>query len=151
MDGTPHRFRLERIRHLRERSEDLAKQALADSLNLERAAEERVAQAAATITAARQALAQTTAAPTDASAMLARQAYLERTETVHRASLETLKGHARAVDASRGRLIEAARARQSLDRLHDRSLAAHAAESSRRERATLDEIALNSFRRRAAA
>jgi flagellar FliJ protein len=151
MDGTPHRFRLERIRSLRERSEDRAKQALAESLNRERTAADAVAAAAARIADARESLAVVPGVAVDAATLFAHQTYLERTEAAHRASLSSLAGARRGVGERRGELIEAARARQSLDRLRDRSLAAHLAESGRRERAALDEIALNGFRRKAAA
>lgn len=151
MDGTPHKFRLERIRSLRERSEDQAKQALAESLARKHAAEASVRQAATQIAVARDALAGAATAATDAASMLARQAYLEHSEAIHRESLQHLHGRSGDVDASRNRLIEASRARQSMDRLHDRSLLAHQLEAGRRETANLDEIALNTFRRKAVA
>ncbi|HET9074882.1 MAG TPA: flagellar export protein FliJ [Solirubrobacteraceae bacterium] len=151
MDGTPHRFRLERVRALRERSEDQAKQALADSLLQERQAEAGVAAAAAEISAARTALSGSGVTPVDAVTIRAHQAYLERAERLHRQSVVALQGTQALTESRRDELVEAARARQTLDRLHDRSLAAHRAESGRRERALLDEIALNTFRRGAAA
>jgi flagellar export protein FliJ len=149
MDAAPpHRFRLERVRALRERSEDQAKQVLADSLARDAAAQSSVAEAAARIGSAQAALA---SAATDAAVMRARQAYLELSEANHRATIEQRNGTTRLVEASRAKLVEAARARQSMDRLRDRSLAAHQLQNGRREQATLDEIALNSFRRRPAA
>ena len=151
MDGTPHRFRLERVRALRERSEDQAKQALADSLARERQAEAGVRAAAAEISVARTAFTDGGAAPVDATTMRAQQAYLERAEQLHHQSVVALQGTQALTQSRRDELVEAARARQTLDRLHDRSLAAHRAEDGRRERALLDEIALNTFRRGAAA
>ncbi|WP_249009135.1 flagellar export protein FliJ [Conexibacter sp. DBS9H8] len=151
MDASPHRFRLERIRALRERAEEQAKQALADSMLAEQAAADTVAGASAAVADARAALSGAADRPVDVAAIRAHQNYLERTEAIHASGVEALAGQRRVVESRRDGLVEAARSRQSLDRLRDRSLAAHRREADRAERAVLDEIALNSFRRRSAA
>lgn len=150
MRGQSFRFRLERVRELRERHEELAKQALAVSLadhfraeKAHREAEERIAHArAAQLDAA--------LSSSNVTDLLAHQAYLERTETARRATGQDLE--CRAVDLAdkRDALRRAARDRQALERLKERRRSEYLQEAARLEGLDLDEIAINNFRRGAA-
>ena len=82
--------------------------------------------------------------------MLARQAYLERAERAHQATRQDLQRHEIELVKRREALTEAARERQALERLKEHRRADHEREAARREGLVLDEIAINSFRRRAA-
>jgi flagellar protein FliJ len=150
MKGPSFRFRLERVRELRERHEDEAKMALAAALADHFRAEEQVQAAEQRIEEAR--MAQLDAARSQHSAvdMLAHQAYLERTESDHRASREDLDLRETELNDRRDALTQAARDRQALERLKDRRRAEHQREADRVEALALDEIAINGYRRNAA-
>lgn len=107
------------------------------------AAEDRVQQA-------RAAQLESAAAPRSADDLRALQAYLERTELASRASAESLERHQAELASKREILTAAARDRQALERLKERRRAEFEREATRLEGLTLDEIALNNFRRRAA-
>lgn len=151
MSGSSFRFRLERIRALRERSEDAAKQVLAEAmqeqhlcrLELERA-QERVARA-------RQAQIAGTTAPSTVADLLSRQAFLERAERAVQATRHDLERHDQIVEQRRAELSAAARERQALERLKEHRRADHDLAEARREGFALDEMAITGFRRRAAA
>jgi flagellar FliJ protein len=150
MNGPSFRFSLERVRALRERTEDQAKEALAgamqDRLRSEREAEE----AAERVARARAAQLDAATLPTSAHDLIARQAYLERSEQAHRMSRDVLGRSEAQVEQRRLALTEAARDRQALERLKEHRRQDHEREAARVESATLDEIAINGFRRRAA-
>jgi flagellar FliJ protein len=143
------RFRLERVRALRERSEDAAKEALAGAMYDHRRCEQAVHTAADRIAAARAAQLDGVSRPTCASDLIARQAYLERTELTHVARRHDLDRHAVELARTRELLTAAARERQALERLKERRRADHEREMARREGIALDEIAINGFRRNA--
>jgi flagellar protein FliJ len=148
MNGPSYRFRLERVRALRERHEDEAKAQLGAAMMRRQQCEERVTEAADRIQDARELQLQTgTTAGTD---FLARQAYLERVETAHRSTLDDLRRHEEDVAGRRTALQRAAQDRQALERLKAKGLAEHQKEAARQEGVMLDEIAINGFRRRAA-
>ena len=151
MTGPSFRFRLERVRALRERTEDQAKQAFAGAMQDRVRSEREVSAAAERIAKAREAQLSLTSAPTSATELLARQAYLERSELAHRASQEDLGRRDQALEQRREQLTHAARDRQTLERLKDRRRDEHQQEQLRIEAVSLDEIALNGFRRRTAA
>ena len=90
------------------------------------------------------------ATPTSALELMGRQAYLERSERAHRATQEDLHRREQALIQRRRELTDAARDRQALERLKERRRNDHEREQARIEATTLDEIALNGFRRRAA-
>lgn len=148
---SPFRFRLERVRALRERHEDAAKQAFAGAMMDRTRGERAVEQAAERVAMAREAQLQATAGPVSASELMARQAYLERSERAHHATQEDLHRRELALVQRRRELTEAARDRQALERLKENRRRDHEREQARLEAATLDEIALNGYRRRAAA
>src|SRR5262245_22219599 len=109
MKGPSFRFRLERVRELRELREDEAKLALAAALADHFRAEEQVLAAAQRIEHAR--LAQLDAAQSQRTGtdLLAHQAYLERTESDHRASRHDLHRRESEVNDRRDALSLAAR------------------------------------------
>lgn len=150
MTGPSFRFRLERVRALRERTEDEAKQAFAGAMQERVRSEREVRDAAARVASARDAQLDATGVRTSATDLMARQAYLERSELAHRASQENLGRREQALEVKREEMTEAARDRQALERLKEHRRQEHEHEQSRIEAAELDEIALNGFRRRAA-
>jgi flagellar export protein FliJ len=83
MTGTSFRFRLERVRALRERREDVAKEELAGAMVAHRLCEEQEQAAADRVAQAQSEQRNGAGAPATASEMLARQAYLERSEQAH--------------------------------------------------------------------
>jgi len=150
MPGPSFRFRLERVRALRERSEDAAKEAVAAAMMARLRSEQEVQAASARIAAARGAQLDATSAPTSAADLIARQAYLERTERAHRATQVDLGRYELVLDQRRQELTEAARKRQALERLKEHRRADHDREQLRLEGIELDEIAIQGFHRRAA-
>jgi len=150
MTGPSFRFRLERVRALRERTEDEAKQAFAGAMQERVRSEREVLSAAERVAQAREAQLDATGVRTSASDLVARQAYLERSELAHRASQDDLGLREQALEVKREELTEAARDRQALERLKEHRRQEHEREQARIEAATLDEIAINGFRRRAA-
>jgi flagellar FliJ protein len=144
---TAFSFRLERVRALRERSEDLAKQELAGALARRRSCEERLRQQGELLADARAAQRGLAAQPASAMDLIARQRFLERIERERIAGEQDLRRHDAEVDARRTSLREAARERQVLERLKERRRADHARELLRIEGAQLDEIALTMHRR----
>lgn len=150
MAGPSFRFRLERVRALRERHEDAAKQAFAGAMNDCTRSEQRVQEAARRVALAREAQLGAAAAPVSAMDLMTRQAYLERSERAHRATQEDLHRREQTLIQRRRELAEAARDRQALERLKETRRADHEREQARIEAIELDEIAINGFRRRAA-
>jgi len=147
---TTFRFPLERLRSLRERGEDLAKQELAGALHRQARCAERLRamgeEVAGAFTAQRAAAAGGSSSAAD---LLAAQAYLERVEQARDGGEADLGRHDAEVDARRDALREAARERQALERLKERRRADHERAVARAEGAVLDEIALTQHRRSA--
>jgi flagellar FliJ protein len=150
MSGSSFRFRLERVRALRERHEDAAKHALAGAMAQHQRCEEEVYAAADRVAQAREAQLVAAVGPSSGLDLLARQAYLERTERAHQATRHDLGRHELELAQRHQALIQAARDRQALERLKERRRAEHERETARLEGLALDEIAINGFRRRAA-
>jgi flagellar protein FliJ len=142
-------FRLERVRALRERAEDQAKEEYAASLAhrlegvalLRSAAEHRDA-------ARRQAARADDSIALSGTDLLASRAWLDRLERAREAAALELDRREAEVDARHTALVHAARERHALERLHERRRADHALEAARRESAELDELALAAHRRR---
>jgi flagellar FliJ protein len=150
VSSQPFTFRLERVRALRERAEDHAKEQYAASLahRLEGAALLRAAadhRDRARAAARPDAAADLGLSGTD---LLASQAWLERVERAREAAALELDRREAEVDARHTALVHAARDRHALDRLRNRRRADHTLESARRESAELDELALSMHRRR---
>ena len=150
MTGPSYRFRLERVRALRERAEDVAKQAYATAMHDRLRSELALEEAALRVARAREAQLDAVSQSTTATELLARQAYLERSELAQLASQEDLGRQELALEQRRTELTEAAREREALERLKEHRRVEHQREQARIEALTLDEIALNGFRRRAA-
>ncbi len=148
--GSPFRFRLERVRELRERKEDEAKRALAEAMAEHFRAEERLRDAERQIEGARAAQLDATGGPRSGDDLVARQAYLERTESDREASRQVVTRSEARVETQREELTQAARDRQALERLKQRREAEYVREAARVESQLLDEIAIINFRRRAA-
>jgi flagellar FliJ protein len=143
-------FRLERVRALRERAEERAREDLAASLALRlrgeailAAAEERLhdAQHAQRAQAVGQAL--------PASDLVAVQRWRERAELARRDAAAEMGRREQAVDDRRAALLDASRDREALERLKLRHQADQDLAARRAEGARLDEIALGVHRRRA--
>jgi flagellar FliJ protein len=140
-------FRLERVRSLRERAEDRAKEEYAaslahrmDGVAMLRAAAEQRDRARAEVRPAETALSGTD--------LLASQAWLERLELARQAAELELDRREAEVDARHTALVNAARDRHALERLADKRRAEHALEMNRREAYELDELAAAGHRRR---
>jgi flagellar FliJ protein len=149
--GTTFRFKLERVRALRERAEDAAKEAVAGAMRARLHSERELAAATRRVAMACDAQLVATGAPTTAMDLVARQAYLERTERAHHARQEDLGRRDHALEERRRELTHAAREHQALERLKEHRRSDHQREQARQESIALDEIAINGFRRRAAA
>ncbi len=151
MTDKPFKFGLERVRELRVRDEDQAKEDLARSLAARlrgeamlRAADERLA----AHQAASRAGSGQTLAPQD---LLAAQRWAERLErSVQDAAVDLRRADAE-VDLRRGAVTQAAMKREAMDRLRDQKLAEHKADAQRRQDAALDELASRMHARAAGA
>ncbi len=141
------RFRLERVRALREHGEDVAKQALAGALVRREECEEKLQETEEQLDQARVAQRESGVSRTSAVDLIARQAYLERVERARDATARDLDLHEAEVATRRDLLTEAARAREALERLKERRRADHEQELARRSGRELDEVALNVYRR----
>jgi flagellar FliJ protein len=145
-------FRLERVRSLRERAEDQAREDLARELSHRVRGEALLREAADVVSAARDtgrdAVLRTGASGAD---LLAAQAWLERAERSRRDAAAELGRRDAEVAARRAALAEAAREREAIERLKRRRKADHEAEVNRLSQAALDEIALTVHRRGTAA
>jgi flagellar FliJ protein len=147
--GTSFRFRLERVRAVRERKEKLAQRELADAL-LRRSgtvAELRTADANLEHARAEQRTVATGPKTVSATDLLARQAFLERVEAQRRLRAHELEQREAEVAERDAELATAASEHEMLNRLRERHRGEHDREQARRERNTLDEIAVTRFRR----
>jgi flagellar FliJ protein len=140
----PFRFRLERVREIREHAEDRAREELASSLGAQLRGQAML-QAAAELVDEAQAARRvgSVAGAVPALDLQSHQLWLERLQR-QRADAELAVERARAeVDSRRAALVEARRRREALERLKDRKRQEHRADAERVEGALLDEIALN--------
>jgi flagellar FliJ protein len=149
---TSFRFRLERVRALRERREDLARRALADAIARMSCSQEQLRTVEEHLEHARaeQRLNAGRSLSVSAAELQARQAFLERVEAQRRESVRELERHEAQVADRDTDLGHAARERQMLERLKERQREEHARETLRSESNALDEIAIDRFRRSAA-
>jgi flagellar export protein FliJ len=146
------RFRLERIRTLRERKEDLARQELARAVTQLTGSQERLRDVEDHLEQARtgQRLAATESPNVSAAELLARQAFVEHVEAQRSMGMRELERHEADVADRDAQLGLAAREHQMLERLKERHRVEHQREAGRRESSLLDEVALDRFRRSAA-
>jgi flagellar FliJ protein len=141
-------FRLERVRDLRERAEEAAREELARELALRVRGEALLREATYAVDAARDTgsgIFQRFGA--SGADMLAAQAYLERAERDRREAALDLDRQDAEVEARRRALTAAARERQAIGKLEQRQRAAHDREMARRAQIDLDEVALGVHRR----
>jgi flagellar FliJ protein len=144
VSAKPFRFRLERVREIREHAEDRAREELASSLGAQLRGQAML-QAAAELVDEAQAARRvgSVAGAVPALDLQSHQLWLERLQR-QRADAELAVERARAeVDSRRAALVEARRRREALERLKDRKRQEHRADAERVEGALLDEIALN--------
>jgi flagellar FliJ protein len=145
VSARPFKFRLERVRVLRERAEQRASEALAASLAHHRRGEEQLQAAAERVAAAREGRRAT--AQASGADLLAMQAYIERTQRAEQAAALDLGRREAEVDARRDALVHAAREHRALTRLEQRRRQEHALEAARMDGAVMDELALTVHRR----
>jgi flagellar FliJ protein len=149
--SSPHfSFRLERVRALRERAEDHAKEEYAASLAHRTEGESLLRAASETRDRARTE-ARTVGPAGSGMDLLASQAWLERLELARQAAELELDRRDAEVEARHVALVNAARERHALERLSDKRRAEHALEANRREAYELDELAAAGHRRKALA
>lgn len=148
METPSFTFRLERVRTIRERAEERAKEALSTELRNRAAGEALLRTASDAVDAARAAGRTTvTSGRISATDFISAQAFIERTERLRvEASLELARREAE-VNVRRDVLAAAARDRQAIEKLKERQKAEHDAEWARRSQNTLDELALAVHRR----
>jgi flagellar FliJ protein len=150
--GSTFRFRLERVRALRERREDLAREELAKAVSRMSGSQSRLDAVDARLerVLADQRVATSAASTVDAEELRARQAFVERIETQRVSEALELRRCEADVAERDSELGEAAREHRMLERLKERQHAEHDREAVRREGIVLDEIAIDRFRRSAA-
>jgi flagellar protein FliJ len=150
--GPSFRFRLERVRALRERREDLARQALAQAIVQRSGSEDRLRAIEAHLEQARaeQRRATVPSLTVSAAELQARQAFVEHVEYQRLQGARELECHDGQVADRGSELGQAAREREMLERLKERHRIEHSREQQRREGNVLDEIAMHRFRRSAA-
>lgn len=149
VSARPFKFRLERVRALRQRAEQRASEELAVSLAHQRRGEDELRAAAQRVAEARES--RRTTAQASGADLLLMQAYIERTQRAQQAAALDLGRREAEVDARRAALVKAAREHRALTRLEERRREEHALRNARIEGAAMDELALAVHRRSAAA
>jgi flagellar protein FliJ len=153
VDYPSFKFRLERVRSLRERAEEAAREELARELNHRLRGEALLHEATLIAASARETSLGTSTRQGGASGadLLAAQAWIERSERNRREAALELDRRDAEVSARRQSLANAARDREVIERLKRRRAADHQREVARLEQINLDEVALGVHRRGAAA
>ncbi len=149
METPSFTFRLERVRDIRERAEERAREALTQEIRHRDEGQTLFDEARAEVHKAcdlnRAAVAG--GQLTSAVNLRAIQSYVERTEQLRSSAELELSRREAEVQAKREHLAAAARDRQAIDKLKERQLAEHNAEWARKTQNTLDELALAVHRR----
>lgn len=156
MRDSGFRFRLERVHWLRRQGERRAQEALAASLERQLDGERALMELDEEIASAHERERSATAAAGErplrgGGELVATDAYRNRLEGSRAAAAWELRERRGEVEEDRRRLLDAAGARQALDRLRDRRLDEHRLATARAEGAQLDELALAAHRRGRAA
>src|SRR4051812_35202984 len=125
-------FRLERIRSLRERAEERAREDLAHELRLRLRGEAMLLEATHAAAAATQSGRDTVMARSSGMDLIPAQAYMERAERTRREAALAPDRQDAKVEARRTALQSAARERQVMDKLKERQHADHNAEWARK-------------------
>ncbi len=147
----PFQFRLERVRSLRERAEEQAKEQLAAGLAHRVRGEALLHQATTVVRAAHAQARDAAVSGATAADLRAAQVWMERAERERQAAALDLDRRDAEVAARRESLAAAARDRQAIDKLEERRRAAFDAEWALREQQAIDEIAMVMHRRELAA
>ncbi len=147
METPSFTFPLERVRTLRERAEERAREALSAELRNQAEGEALLQAATDAVGAARDHGRAVPGGRVSVADFMTAQNFLETTERRRaEASIELARREAE-VSVKRQELAVAARDRQAIDKLKERRKAEHDAEWARRSQNTLDELALGVFRR----
>jgi flagellar export protein FliJ len=148
MSGHAFRFRLERVRAVRERSEKLAKQELAKAISRRSSAESDLRSVEASIEQAHAEQRTAAAVPTvSATELQAHQSFLERVEAQRNGHARELAQREAEVADRDAKLTTAASEHEMLNRLRERRRGEHVREADRKEQGALDEIASSRFGR----
>ncbi len=150
--STTFRFRLERVRALRERREDLAREELSKAVSRLRGSHERLQAVEERLERVRaeQRRASGPASGVDIQELRTRQAIVEQVEAQRVGGARELAQREADVAERSDELGIAAREHRMLERLKERQHAEHDRETRRQEGIVLDEIAIDRFRRSAA-
>jgi flagellar protein FliJ len=140
-------FNLEPVRALREQVEHQAQEQLATELALQARRKSALEDAARRAKAALHARTPSHGSTVTGHELHAREAYATRAERERDAASQELHASAQQVEHSRGRLVEAGRDREVLERLKRRRASEHAHAVARAEEQSLAEIALVSHLR----
>ena len=152
MDHPSFKFRLERVRSLRERAEERAREDLARELSHRLRGEAMLREATMIAASARDSGRDATLRSGASGAdLLAAQAWIERSERNRREAALELDRRDAEVSARRESLVVAARDREVIERLKRRRRADHDREVARIDQINLDEVALGVHRRGAVA
>lgn len=143
-------FRLERVRAMRERAEDEAKEQLAQAMTEREKWASRMHEKSAAMATARQAAGASRAGSFSIGQLRAHEAFMDRTEREALAAELDLSRQDAEVGARRMALMDAARERQVLEKLREKEHKAFVREAERRESNHIDELALAMHRRRSA-
>jgi flagellar protein FliJ len=142
VSASTFRFRLERVRAVRERSERLAQEELAKSISNLTRSEQQLQSAEETVEQARAERRDLGShGAVNAAELQAGQAYIERTEAERLTHAAALRRSADEVAQRNASLVEAARDHEVLKRLRDRRRSEHDREVARQEENVLDEMA----------
>jgi flagellar FliJ protein len=148
VSSKPFKFRLERVRELRERDEDRAREELAVSLGHQLRGTAMLQAAAEQVRDARTLRTTGVGGGVSGADLVAQERWVERLES-ERATAELAVARASAeVAHRRGELVAARQRREALERLKTRQQGEHTAKVLRAEGAMLDEIALAAHIRR---
>lgn len=147
MGSAPFTFRLERVRSLRERAEEQAREDLARGLTARLESEALLKQASGAVQAAREATLGTALRGASGQDLIAAHAFSVRREAERQSAALDLHRRETELTARREALTAAARDREVIERLERRKRAEHAVEVARVEQSELDEIALGVHRR----
>jgi flagellar export protein FliJ len=147
--GSAFRFRLERVRSVRERKEKLAKQELAKALSRLSSTEADLRTIEAHLEQAHieQRAVSARSETLSAAELLERQTFLERVEAQRRAQVQEVEQRTGEVADRDAALTVAAGEHEMLNRLRERDRSEHTREAARQEQGALDEIATSRFYR----
>jgi len=139
--GPSFRFRLERVRAVRERKEKLAQQELARSISRMSSSQAELENAQAELENAQAEQRASTKSTVGAVELQSRQAFLERVEARRSQGALELQRSEADVAARNAELVRAAGEHEMLRRLRERRRAEHNHEAALRETRVLDEMA----------